>query len=134
MIGFDVFMNGDRLYTAGVGNVGVMTACVTWVLRTAPGAISPSELTLDVGGMSREAHHRWPAPRQLKLGDEVMVRVVETAHPDHPASTKRDDPALVEREERKYYRRLKAKYEPKKNGKSSRRQPKQRDGRRRTRG
>jgi hypothetical protein len=132
MIGFDVFLNSERLYTAGVGEAGVMTACVTWVLRTAPGVSSPSELTLNVGGMSHDAHHHWPAPRHLKVGDEVTVRILETAHPDPPSSTKRDDAALVEREERKYYRRLKAKYELNEAGRSSRTQPKRREGRRRT--
>jgi len=133
MIGFDVFLNGERLYTAGVGDAGVMSACVTWVLRTAAGVRSPSDLRLDVGGMSRDEHHHWPAPRKLIVGDEIAVRIVDTTQPDAPSSTQRDDAALVEREERRYYKRLKAKYDAKVPAQSPSRRPKRTQGRRRTR-
>ena len=112
MIGFEVSLNGKRLYTAAAGKRGVLTACVLWVLREAPGVTTPSDLRLNVGGLSKDAHLTWPSPRKLKVGDNVAVRIVETKRPDAPSRAKRDDAGLVEASERRYYQRLKAKYEP----------------------
>jgi len=112
MIGFRVSLNGKRLYTAAAGERGVLTAGVTWVFREAPGVKNRSDLSLHVGGLSKDAHLSWPAPRKLKVGDRVVVTVVDTTRPDPPSRTKRDDAALVEASERRYYEHLKAKYEP----------------------
>jgi len=110
MIAFQVSLNGERLCTAGVGDKGVLSAIVTWVLRTADGVPSPSELSLSVGGLAADAHLEWPAPRHLAVGDEVTVRIVEAAEADPPARERRDDPAFVAAQERKYFEHLKAKY------------------------
>jgi hypothetical protein len=47
----------------------------------------------------------------MAVGGEVLTRIVETTTPDAPERAQRDDRVLVEQEERKYYERLKAKYE-----------------------
>jgi hypothetical protein len=118
MIGFRVSLNGKRLHTAAAGERGVLTACITWVFREAPGIRNRSDLTLHVGGLAKDAHLDWPSPRKLRVGDKVMVTIVDTTRPDPPSRTRRDDQALVEASERRYYERLKAKYEQ---GKGSRR-------------
>jgi hypothetical protein len=120
MIGFRISLNGKRLHTAAAGERGVLTACVTWVFREAPGVRNRSDLTLEVGGLAKDAHLDWPSPRKLKVGDRVMVTVVDTIRPDPPSRTRRDDPALVEASERRYYERLKAKYEPRKGARRAR--------------
>ena len=111
MIGFEVTLNGQRLCTASAGETGVLSACVTWVMRAAPGMEESSDLRLEIGGLAKDAHLRWAASPQLAVGDEVLVRIVETSNPDPPVRTDRDDKAFVEAEERKYYERLKPKYE-----------------------
>jgi hypothetical protein len=103
MIGFEVLLNGKKVCVAGAGD-GVLSAIVSSVPKR-------QELELEVGGLADEAHLKWPIPRSLAVGDEVIVRVVETQRPDPPASTQRDDRALVEASERRYYERLKQKYE-----------------------
>jgi hypothetical protein len=110
MIGFEVTLNGERVCTAAAGATGVLTAGVTWALRTAPGVANPSDISLRVGGLSSDAHLDWPIPRKLRVGDVVAITIVETDAPDPPARTKRDDPALVEEAERLSYERLKTKY------------------------
>jgi hypothetical protein len=112
MIGFDISLNDERLFTAGAGERGVLTACITWVLREAPGVRRPSDLRLEVGGLSKDAHLKWPSPRKLRVGDRVVVAIVETTRPDPPSRRERDDPALREASERRYYQHLKAKYDP----------------------
>jgi len=110
MIGFEVTLNGKRLCTAATGDTGVLTAIVTWVLRDVEGVKEPSDLRLEVGGLANGVHLHWPSPK-LAVGDEVLVRVVETKQADPPTRVDRDDRAFVASEERKYYERLKAKYE-----------------------
>jgi hypothetical protein len=105
MIGLEILLNGTRVCVAGAGE-GVLSATVSSVAKR-------NELELEIGGLVDEAHLKWPAPRSLAIGDEVIVRVIETAQPDPPASTRRDDRALAEASERKYYERLKRKYEGK---------------------
>ena len=113
MIGFEVTLNGKHLCTAAAGEKGVLTAGVTWVLRPAEGVKEPSDLRLEVGGLAADAHLRWPSPRRLAVGDEVLVRIVETSQADPPARVERHDLTFVEAEERQYYERPKAKYESK---------------------
>jgi hypothetical protein len=103
MIGFEVSVNGRRVCTAGAGE-GLLTAIVSSVA-------SRSELKLEVGGLLEDAHLAWATPPSLGVGDEVTVRVVETDKPDAPTTTKRDDTSVVKEGERRYYERLKRKYE-----------------------
>jgi hypothetical protein len=60
MVGLEGFRNNERLCVAGVGDFGVLTACVSWVApspdrldRWATEGISeqPAELNLQVGGL-----------------------------------------------------------------------------------
>ena len=106
MIGFEVVLNGTRICTAAAGDDGVLTAIVTSVGKR-------NELELKIGGLVKDAHLDWPVPKNLAVGDEITVRVVQTDRPDPPTTTQRDDTALVEEGERRYYERLKRKYEGK---------------------
>ena len=111
MIGFRMSLNGKHLCTAAVGETGVLSAMVTSVSRSASGVTEPADLSFAVGGLSGEEQVEWAVPHKLQVGDEVFIKIVTTEAPDPPARTQRDDRALVEAEERKYYERLKAKYE-----------------------
>jgi hypothetical protein len=113
MIGFEVALNGTRLCTASAGETGVLSTIVTWVHRAAPGVQEPSDLSLAIGGLAEDTHLEWASQRKLAVGDEVLVKIVETAHPDPSVRTRRNDRAQDEAEERKYYERLKLKYEGK---------------------
>jgi hypothetical protein len=113
MIGFEVDLNGTRLCTASAGETGVLSAIVTWVQRSAPGVPEPSELSLAVGGLAKGTQLEWVSQRKLAVGDEVLVKIVETATPDPPVHTRTVDRAADEADERKYYERLRLKYEGK---------------------
>jgi hypothetical protein len=104
MIGFEVTLNGRRLCTAGAIDASVLTTIVSFLGKR-------NELELEIGGLVDEAHLKWPSPGSLAVGDEVTVRIIETDRPDPPAISQRDDRALIEAGERKYYEMLKRKYE-----------------------
>jgi hypothetical protein len=82
MRAFEVFVNGEKLCVAGIGDDGVLTSIVTWVARHGEG-----DLTVSVGGLysQTEEHVNWISQRPLSVGDEVHVKIVETDSVDTPA-------------------------------------------------
>jgi hypothetical protein len=111
MVGFGVTLNGRALCTAGVGDVGVLTVVVSAVFRDPAAGRGESELSLEVGGLASGERRAWPGTDALAVGDEIVIRVVETTTPDAPERVSRTDPAFAEAREREYYERLRAKYE-----------------------
>ncbi len=104
MIAFQVALNGAHLCTAGVGDGGVLTVMLTFVG-------SRQELDLEVGGLLDDTNLGWPVPRSPQVGDEIVVRVVETARPDPPSKREPETRAVAKASERAYYEHLKRKYE-----------------------
>ena len=114
---FDVFVNDRKICRAGVGALGVLSATVTWVrlTGTAQGTAhrlkEPSEQTgLAVGGLSNGIHRRWPS-RDLTIGDRVTIAVASARTFDRPTREEPPDPKLREQQERRYYLRLKRRFE-----------------------
>jgi hypothetical protein len=90
MRAFKVFLNGKKLCVAGIGDDGVLTACVG--LATGKG---PMELHLHVGGLispSRESVI-WVGQQPLHLGNKVQVQLVEVPSVNEPQKRERPDPA-----------------------------------------
>jgi hypothetical protein len=114
---FDVYVNDRKLCRAGVGSDGVLNAIVSWVrlsgeaARTARRQHAPREETrLHVGGLANNTHRRWDAPA-LKPGDRVTIQVARASTFDRPAFEAQSSPARTEEQERRYYERLKARFE-----------------------
>jgi hypothetical protein len=104
---FEVSLNGERLCAAGIDGDGSLTAILHAVT-----AKPRDELGLEVQGLvsATEEYVKW-AQVGLKVGDEVRVRIVESASADEPKTRK---PArLIETEdmleEKKRYLREMAK-------------------------
>ena len=117
MLVFGVFLNGRKLCRAGVGQDGVLTAFVTWAApqraatRSASGPRRRREKPrLHVGGLADDTHRSW-AKRMLEVGDRVTIRVAKADSFGTPTTERPRDPELARREERKFYLRLKRRYE-----------------------
>jgi hypothetical protein len=107
---FHVYLNGKKVSTAGVGDIGVLSAHVTWVRRTQEDMhvkMPEEELTLHVGGLisPKEEHVRW-LDRRLQLGDEVRITVAESASIDRPRTRKRRNRAQELRAQKRYVREM----------------------------
>jgi hypothetical protein len=110
---FHVYLNGRKMSTAGVGDLGVLTALVSCVQREsqAPRARTPGkavrELTLDVGGLITPTGEqvRW-LDRKLKVGDEVRIRIVENVAADRPLSREKRDRSKELRAQKRYVRAM----------------------------
>ncbi len=109
MIAFEVHVNGKKICTAAVGDLGVLTTCLSW-RGTQPyekGGPSIAEyLRLDVGGLADSGEHlRW-LDRKIRRGDVVSIKVVEADFPDKPRKRKRPNPASDLRPQKQYVRRM----------------------------
>jgi hypothetical protein len=113
MVAFEIYVDGEKLCTAGVGGTGVLTAITTWVNRGNP---AQGQTDLRVGGLAHtqpgqgRAQVDW-VHRLLQLGSEVRIRVIETGRVDEPGTTKAIDAADDLESERRYYEKLKKKFE-----------------------
>jgi hypothetical protein len=124
MIAFDVFLNRKKLVRAGVGSDGVLTAITSWVRRRTPESGGKRsqwdrDLSFSLGGYRSTngnvgEHFKWE-DRKLKPGDVLTIKVITAARVDEPRRRIVEDPKVVERSQRRYYQRLKRKFEkPKK--------------------
>jgi hypothetical protein len=114
---FHVYLNGKKVSTAGVGELGVLGAHVSWVRRAGehtlsrkPGSVE-EELTLHVGGLisPSEEFVRW-LDRDLKVGDEVRIRVADDTKVDRPRRRERRDHSKELRSQKRYVRQMAKKF------------------------
>lgn len=104
---FEVRINDGPSTIAGEGDISVLSAVISYVA-------SRNELGLQAGGLiSRGPHDHehvdW-LQRDLRVGDTVTLRIVESDTPSAPVARRRDDPGASERHEREYFEQLKKKY------------------------
>jgi hypothetical protein len=119
MIGFEVIVNGAKVCVAGVGAPGELQVSAVWALRHSQEGLTGTPGTADetvglsVGGKAYAVaeYLGWPYTH-LKVGDEVVLRVVDRASFDPPAERGVIDREKAERYQRELYERLKRKYEP----------------------
>lgn len=109
MICFDVYLNGEKLCRAGKTDLRVMTCILSW-------AKAEHELKLSVGGLSvlgsgGNAHSRWPEFSNLKIGDEISIKIVDADNPDEPADETIETPEWIQEQKRKYFESVRAEFE-----------------------
>src|SRR5690348_8439682 len=102
MRAFEVYLNGKRLCLAGIGNDVVLTAIANWVVGQ-----GRRDMWLSVGGLISPAdeHVRWPNWK-LRVGDEVKIKICETASADKPKIRYRRDPGKELKDQKKYVRTM----------------------------
>ena len=109
MIAFEVYLNGKRISTTGVGSSGVLSTCLSWRGPQAynQGGRPLAEcLRLDAGGLADSGEYlRW-VDRKIKRGDEVSIKVVEVAFADKPQERQLPNPAADLRRQKDYVRRM----------------------------
>jgi len=110
---FHVYLNGKKVTTAGVGELGVLGAHVSWVRRRVQNTLAKKpdtleeELALHVGGLvsPEQEHIRW-LDRDLKIGDEVRITIAESARVARPQSRERRDRTKELRSQKRYVREM----------------------------
>jgi Uma2 family endonuclease len=91
MKAFSVLVNGQKIATLGIGDQGVLSAGVNWVVhrpvREADG------LYMRLAGLDSTVgeHVSWPAPL-LGVGDEVTIRCLDVEQVDAPTGRRPSSP------------------------------------------
>ena len=82
MICFEVWVNGEKICLAGVGETGVLSSIVSWGGKQ---GWPPEKPNLRVGGLVNKEHVRWTEKEHiLEVGDEVTLKVVEADTAEEP--------------------------------------------------
>jgi hypothetical protein len=117
MIAFEIYVNGKRLCTAGIGEVGVLAANLLWVGSEPQKGARNKTAKMDeyasirVGGLfsKTEEHVKW-ARRNLRRGDEVAIRIIETVHVDPPREIEKRTAATIRSRQKRQVRSLAKKF------------------------
>jgi len=86
MIAYEVYVNGERLCTAGGSELTALTAGVNF-FPNRPDKLGP-HLTVGGGAYKPEEFLHW-GNRGLRPGDRVEIRIVEASKADEPISRER---------------------------------------------
>jgi len=90
MIAYEVYINGDKVATVGL-NEGVVSAIANWTFIRSDLAHDPKtewNAGLSVGGLDHitNNHLNW-LRRDLQVGDEVTLKLVDVESVDVPAES-----------------------------------------------
>lgn len=117
MLAFEIHVNGKRICTAGIGEPGVLAANLTWVGSELRNGVRNKTSKMDeyasirVGGLfsSTEEHVKW-VRRNLRRGDEVVIRIIETVRADRPREREKDTAAKIRSSQKRQVRSLAKKF------------------------
>lgn len=81
MIAFEVWKNGTKLCTAGVGPIGYLLGLIHW---GSGGDEEPERADLEVSGqpIPSDKELLWASNLPLQRGDEILFRLVEVGEDD----------------------------------------------------
>ena len=122
MLALEVVLNGDRIAVAGADDLNVLTGMVTAVGKLGRKAFGTKahpkgyDVRLSVGGLTGRQegtpneHVRWEEMKKLKVGDEVLIRVLRARVADLPNNSIGADPKHIERNERQEFKSVRSRY------------------------
>jgi hypothetical protein len=123
MIVFEVQINEQTVCTAGVGDLGVLTAILKWVKRepnNCPDGLaieewSAEELDLSIGGSVGHGKHGhefldWVRAQRVSLGDEIRIKILDQPDCDPPAAKRIETSEFVQERKREYFEELKEEF------------------------
>lgn len=110
MLSFQISVNGEQLCI--VSSEHVVTVISTLKGESTVGGVEPPQL--NIGGMTGPDTHVTWSEQSLTLGDQILIEVVDVSASalTSPSEVKELAPDFVESQQRAYYERLKAQYEP----------------------
>jgi hypothetical protein len=110
MICFELYMNGCKMATTGISKFGVLHANLCLVTAN-PAKKRDQELDFSLGGLEENEYLKWYGKDDLKAGDEITVRIIESQSFDVPIEKRWSDPELERKEKKKYFEQLKKEIE-----------------------
>jgi hypothetical protein len=128
MYALSVRVNDQPAVVAGADDLGVLSAILSCVGKLGPASVrlnsdETQDFTFRLGGLtsrpegSVDEHLTWLSLKALKVGDTVIVEIIETEHPDpidraeEAEKRKTDERAYFEHCKQSYFE-MRKKYEP----------------------
>jgi hypothetical protein len=119
MVCFEVYRNNVRLCRAGIGELGVLTAILTWVSHH-PETLArwksqgieetePTRLEFTGNGLGGKGdadageHLKWVGT-DVSTGDEIRIRIVDAPDADPPLRRYSDEPGFIKQKKKEYVR------------------------------
>ena len=91
MLCFEVWRNDEKLTTAGIRETGVLSVILSWVGKepnassiAASSAEAIPGISCVVGGIEGATSIDWCDTDQLRVGDELRIRLISSDHSDPP--------------------------------------------------
>ena len=91
---FQIIINGKEICTAGIKDYGVLSAITSWVLRDPAKydankhpsleEFTAEEMSFTVGGLLNDGSHVEWEKREIKPGDEITIKILESGEYDKP--------------------------------------------------
>ena len=105
MRAFEIYLNGRKLCTAGLGEAGVVTSAITWV--RGPNPKEPEGMDFRVGGLVSRTNTfiDW-MHRRLREGDEVRVLVCQKTKVSKPKKTRTESATSKKKRQLVYLKRM----------------------------
>ncbi len=118
MKAFEIYINGEKRCTAGIGDLGHLIAHVIWVKRTervnGKTKLKSEELGIRVSGgftVSDGGREDLEWVREaLVVGDEISIKIIESDQISSPGARRRTEPDIGEEAQRRYYERHKKQF------------------------
>jgi hypothetical protein len=108
MTAIEVHVNGKKQCIAGIARAGVVSAILSWVGRDDQHPDLPREdVSLRVGGLDskRDEHVDW-LTKDMVVGDEIILRIVDVRKPDAPKKGSRRPVSDSRRRQKAHVRRM----------------------------
>ena len=127
MLALRVTVNGDEPIVGGSEDLSVLSAMITFTGKLGTKTVDPGrgkpDMFVHLGGMTardarrKDEHLRWTPHKQLKVGDRVLVELVNATKANKivdrsPAERKPPSEREYYNHIKKQYLALKKKYEP----------------------
>jgi hypothetical protein len=99
MIALEIVVNGEAVVIAGVEDWGLLSAHIT--ARRASENYEYDKYEMTVGGLAQQneegkhEHFRW-GRKELRLGDRIAIKLIETNSAEPPIRRYRSDKAVQE--------------------------------------
>src|SRR5258705_11119609 len=108
MTAIEVHVNGKKQCVAGIARDGVVSAILSWVGRGDEHPdLAREDVSLRVGGLDskRDEHVDW-LTRDMAVGDEIILRIIDVRKPDAPKKGSRRTASDTRRRQKTHVRRM----------------------------
>jgi len=115
MIGMEITINDSKKVKVGIhreGNFGTILNCIRTKKEVKKNI--KGDFRLYIGGLitykNKNKFVHWEKSKLIKVGDEIHIKIIDSNKFDKPSEERIEKKDFIEKQEKKYYLKLKDKY------------------------